>query len=186
MTRLVRRRRRYSGPLPARVLVYCRRSVAETPASALVSELQGADLMTLAECLDLPGGEEAAVDEMWKRFRVEPAEGTIDGLEIHWHEQQRPIQIECGPPLDGEIEETLDNLPPSDLPGAARVREHLAATREVVSLEMGIDGSLHLAATISEVLAFYLAERGDGIIWFYHREFASPEDRAATLWRPDE
>jgi len=149
----------------------------------LVQELRSADLMTLAECLDLPEGEEAAVEQMWTRFRVEPAGGPIDGLEIHWHERQRPIQVRCGPPLDGELEETLEELPPSDLPGAARVREHLAGTREVVELEMGVDGSLHLAATISEVLAFYLAQRGDGIVWFYHRDFASPEDRAATLWQ---
>ena len=46
---------------------------------------------------------------------------------------------------------------------------------------MGIDGSLHLAATISEVVAFYLAERGDGIVWFYHREFASPESRGNAV-----
>ena len=45
------------------------------------------------------------------------------------------------------------------------------------------DPRLHLAATISEVLAFYLAERGDGIVWFYHRDFASPDDRATTLWQ---
>jgi len=173
--------------MPARVLVYCRESVADVSAEMLVYELRRADLDTLAEALDLPEGEDAAVEEMWTRFRVEPATGPINGLEIHWHERQRPIQVSCGPPLDGEIEETLEDLPSSsDDPGAARVREHLAGTREIVEFEMGIDGSHHLAATISEVLAFFLAERGDGIVWFYHREFASPEDRGATLWRTED
>jgi hypothetical protein len=170
--------------VPARVLVYCKKSVADVTAAMLVEELRLADLMTLAEILDLPGGETAAVREMWTHFRIEPADGRLDSLvEIHWHESQRPIQIRCEPTVEGEIDETLENLPPSDRPGAARVRAHLAATREIVELQMGVDGSLHLAATISEVLAFYLAERGDGIVWFYHRDFASPDDRATTLWQ---
>lgn len=169
--------------MPARVLVFCKRSVADVTAEMLVNELRGADLMTLAEDLNLPEGEEAAVDEMWTHLRIEPAGGTVKGLEIHWHERQRPIQIECGPPLPGEIDETLENLPDSDSPGAARVRAHLAATCEIVAMEMGLDGSNHLAATISEVLAFKLAEQGDGIVWFYYRDFASPEDWATTLWQ---
>jgi hypothetical protein len=172
--------------MPARVLVYCKTSVAEVTADMLVNELRDADLITLAESLDLPEGEDAAVQKMRDQLRFEPAGGTIHGLEIHWHEHQRPIQVECGPPLPGEIEEMLEGLPDSDLPNAMGVRAHLATTTEVVALEMGIDGSNHLAATISEVVAFYLAERGDGIVWFYHREFASPQDRGATLWQTEE
>jgi hypothetical protein len=56
----------------------------------------------------------------------------------------------------------LDNLPESDDPGVIRVREQLRATREVIELEMGIGGSFHLAATIAEVLAFWIAELGGG------------------------
>ena len=170
--------------MPARVFVYCKRSVGDVTAQMLADEIRQADLMTLAEVLDLPEGETAAVREMRKHFRIEPAGGTVKKLDIHWHESQPPIQIECGPPLDGEIQETLDeSLPKSDLPGAARVRAHLAATTELVHFRLGVPGSMHLAATITEVVAFYLAERGDGIIWFYHRDFASPDDRAATLWQ---
>lgn len=51
---------------------------------------------------------------------------------------------------------------------------------------MGLDGSQHLAATLAEVIAFYLAERGDGIIWFYHREFAAPDDRGTALWQTED
>lgn len=172
-----------AATMPARVLVYCKRSVADVTAAMLVNELRDADLMTLAESLDLPEGEEAAVEKMWTHLRFEPAEGTLNGLAIHWHEHQRPIQVDCGPPLRGEIEETLEELPHSDLPDAIAVRAHLATATQIVALDMGIDGSRHLAATISEVVAFYLAERGEGVVWFYYREFASPRDRAATLWQ---
>jgi hypothetical protein len=172
--------------MPARVLVYCKKSVADVTAEMLVYELRGADLMTLAESLDIPEGEEAAVEKMWAHLHIEPDGGALNGLEIHWHDHQRPIQIECRPALPGEIEETLDDLPDSDLPGAVRVRAHLEATEEIVALEMGLDGSHHLAATISEVVAFYLAVRGDGIVWFYHREFASPENRGVSLWQTED
>ncbi len=163
--------------------MYCKKSVAHVTKEMLERELQQVDLMTLAEALDLPEGEEEAVDTMWEHFRLDmPSPG---GAEIHWHEKQRPIQVAWGPPLDGEIAETLENLPESKSKGAARVRKHLQQTREVVSFEMGIDGSMHLAATISEVLAFYFAAQGDGLVWFYHREFASPDDRGETVWKTE-
>ncbi|MCX5744322.1 MAG: hypothetical protein NT062_17670 [Proteobacteria bacterium] len=63
------------------------------------------------------------------------------------------------------------------------MREHLSKSVEVVGFELGASGSLHLGATISEVLAFYVAEQGEGVVWFYAREFASPHDRGATLWQ---
>ena len=44
-----------------------------------------------------------------------------------------------------------------------------------------VAGSMHLAATIAEVLAFFVAERGDGVVLFYGREFAAPDDRGKTL-----
>lgn len=169
--------------MPARVLVYCKSSVLHVTREMLDRELRDADLTTLVETLELPEGEEEAVEEMWKHYELE-ASSTAEGggAEIRWHARQRPIQISWRAPLDGEIEETLEDLPDSDSPGAERVRRHLAATREVVSFEMGIDGSNHLAATISEVLSFFFAEQGDGLVWFYHRDFASPDDRGETLW----
>ena len=106
----------------------------DVTADMLVDELREVDLMTLAESLDLPEGEEAAVEEMLRHLRCEPVGGTIQGLEIHWHEHQRPIEVECGPPRPGEMDETLDELPDSDLPEAIRIREHLATTTQVVSL----------------------------------------------------
>jgi hypothetical protein len=168
--------------MPERVLVFCKTPVAGITPAMLVAELRDADLMTLAECLDLPEGESAAVKTMWKHFRLEHADAKdLDGVELHWHEKHRPIQVRRGPPLGGELAELLEGLEGVKSKGAARVRKHLKETLEVAEFEMGIPGSLDLAATISEVLAFFVAERGDGIVLFYNREFASPENRGATL-----
>jgi hypothetical protein len=168
--------------MPARVLVFCSKSIAGLTPAMLVEELRNADLMTLAECLDLPGGEAAAVSEMWKCFRLDHDDASsIDGVELHWHPKHRPIQVRWGPPLGGELDELRDDLEKVTSKGAARVRQHLEATVEVVEFEMGVPGSLDLAATISEVLAFFVAERGEGLVLFYNRDFAAPDDRGATL-----
>lgn len=168
--------------MAARVLVFCRKSVEGLTPAMLVDELRDADLMTLAECLELPGGEVAAVKAMWSHFRLEQDDpADIDGVELHWHEQHRPIQVRREPPIPGELEELSEGLEKLESRGATLVREHLKKTVEVVEFEMGVPGSLELAATLSEVLAFFVAERGDGIVLFYNREFAAPDDRGATL-----
>lgn len=168
--------------MPERVLVFCKKSVAGLTPKMLVDELRDADLMTLAEVLELPDGEAAAVKAMWKYFRIEHHDANdINHVELHWNAQHRPIQVRRGPPLGGELAELLEGIETAKSKGAKRVREHLEATTEVVEFEMGIPGSHDLAATISEVLAFFVAERGDGIVLFYNREFASPDDRGATL-----
>ncbi len=168
--------------MPERVMVYLKRSVAHVSGARLVEELEQADLMTLAESLELPEGEEAAVDAMWEVFSLTPEGATdIDGIELTFHREHRPVQVRRGPPLEGELEELLESLEGQD--GADRVRTHLEATTEIVEFEMGIPGSHHLGATISEVLAFFLAEQGDGIVLFYHREFAAPDDRGNALFR---
>lgn len=50
----------------------------------------------------------------------------------------------------------------------------------------GPDHRRGLAATIAEVLAFYVAREGDGLVWFYHREFAAPESPGTTLWMTED
>lgn len=165
--------------MSARVLVFCKEPVARVTAAMLHAELRDADLMTLAEVHELPEGEVAAVGEMWKRFHLDGSGGSF---EITWHATQRPIQLEVGPPLDGELEETLGALPPAtSSPAARRVRDHVAASQTVVSFELGVEGSFHLAGTLTEVLAFFLAELADGLVWFYFREWASPDARGEVL-----
>lgn len=171
--------------MAARVVVYCKKCVPHLTVEALRREIDNADLMTLAECLDLPDGEEEAVTAMLRRLRIEAPDaiaGDFRYAEVHWKPKGRPIQIRREDASDAEIEETLGELPPSSSSaGAQRVREHLAETREIVELEMGINDSLDLGATLAEVLAFYIAEEGDGMVWFYHRDFAAPDDRAANI-----
>lgn len=163
--------------MPERVLVFCRRRVGLS-AAELERALRDADLFTRAESLELPEGEEAAVETMWRSFRIEQND---DGFSLHWHSTQRPILVRQGPPLDGELDETLEALPSGPADALARVRDHLTQTVEIIEFEMGLEGSLHLAATLSEVLAFFWAMRGDGLVWFYRREFAAPENRATAL-----
>jgi hypothetical protein len=169
--------------MPARINVYCRRPTARLTADALRRELDDADLMTLAEHLELPEGEEAAVRAIRPHLRVEAAPGPeLRYAEIRWKPAGRPIQISRATEVAAELAETLENLPAGDTPGARRVRAHLANCQEIIHFEMGIDDSLHLGSVLGEVLAFRFAEEGDGLIWFYYRDWASPEDRGLRLW----
>jgi hypothetical protein len=170
--------------MPARVTVYCKRSVASLTGAALRGELDEADLMTLAESLELPEGEEAAVEAMLPHLRVVAEGAPFTYGEVHWKPAGRPIQIErVVDDAPAHLAELLEEgLPEARTAGAKRVAKHLRECQEIVYLELGIDDSMHLGATLAEVLAFYIAEQGDGLVWFYHREWASPGDRGKTLW----
>ena len=174
--------------MPARVIVYCKKPVPHLTAARFREEIELADLMTLAECLELPEGEEAAVKAMKAALRLEgearDADSGFSYVEVHWKREGRPIQIErlTGSETRAELDETIQEPPVArDTPGAMRVLDHLAASREIVHLELGTPDSLHLGATLSEVLAFHIAEEGDGLVWFYRRDFASPDDRGANI-----
>src|ERR1041385_6647644 len=98
--------------MPARVNVYCRRSTLHVTAADLRSEIDRADLFTLAECLSLPEGEEAAVDAIAPHLRVE---GGVGVFEVHWKAPGgRPLQIGTshGDRARGDLAELLeDGLP---------------------------------------------------------------------------
>jgi hypothetical protein len=166
--------------MPARVTVYCRDEVRLRVAD-LRAAIDEADLMTLAEGLDLPEGEEAAVDAMWPHLRFDAADDApLAVTHLRWAPDRRPIRIERVLDIRADIAEILDELPRAGR-GARRVRAHLAACTNLVDFEMGIDDSQHLAATLSEVLAFAIAERFGGLVWFYRREWAGPDDRGETI-----
>lgn len=167
--------------MPERVLVFLKKSVAGVTPMELQAELKDADLMTLAEVLELPEGEQRAVDTFWKTgFKLEADDASdIDGVALHFHADYGPVLIRREPPIPEELVELRRAI--EGRPGADLVRETLDATVEVVEFLMGINGSHHLGATVSEVLAFFLAERGDGLVLFYGREFASPSNRGASL-----
>lgn len=169
--------------MPARVTVYCRRSVAHVRLPDLRAEVDAADLMTLAEALDLPEGEEAAVEAMRPHLRWVSDEGELHVVELHWKPAGRPIQIHRVDDPDAvraDVDEVLEAL--ANDADAAAVCTHLQGVREIVYFEMGIDDSMHLGATLTEVLAFFVAEAGDGIVDFYRREWASPDDRGENLF----
>lgn len=168
--------------MPARITVYCRNADVRLDPGEMLRELHDADLMTLAEVLDLPEGEEAAVEAMLPHLRVDRAGDTV---EVHWRPAGRPIQLDVvhGDEAAAYRRALLaEELPPADGDGARRVLAHLRQVRSIVFLEMGLADSHHLAATIGEVLAFHLAEAGDGLVWFYHRDWAAPDARGTTIW----
>jgi hypothetical protein len=164
--------------------VYCRREDVHLDPEELLGAVGEADLMTLAEVLDLPEGEEAAVEA------AEPylnAEWAGEAVNFYW-KAGRPLRLEVihGSGAEENARELLEDLPPTDPSadgaGLRRVRAHLGETRSVVYIQMGIDDSQHLAATIGEVLAFHIAERGDGLVRFYDREWAAPDNRGVAVW----
>ena len=72
--------------MPARVLVFCTQPVPRTTVAELEAALRDADLLTLAEGHDLPEGEDAAVDEMWRHFRIDTsAASEVLEAELAWH-----------------------------------------------------------------------------------------------------
>lgn len=139
-----------------------------------------ADLMTLAEPLGLPGGEEAAVRA------AEPylaAEWAGDAVNFYWR-AGRPLRLEIlhGSDAEEDADGLLADLPASGPAGLQRVRVHLGETRSVVYIRMAAADRAEVAATVGEVLAFHIAERGDGLVRFYDREWAAPADRGVAIW----
>jgi hypothetical protein len=86
---------------------------------------------------------------------------------------------------EGTIAETIDEID-DDSSGAKRVRQHVVATRQIVGFELSFDGADHLGGILVEELAYAIAERGAGLVRFWHRAFASPDDRTAAIWQPEE
>jgi hypothetical protein len=176
---------RYGVSMAEWISVYCRRQV-RLDAEAMRRELDVADLWTLAEALDLDDDElDTAIESMIGNLRVESADDGGAQIQVHWKPEGRPIQISTvtgGQALE-QIAETLEEfLPPGTDPDLVRIRWHLNQCQQVVNFEMGIDDAQHLGATIGEVLAFFVAETGDGMVWFFDRDWVSPDDRAATIW----
>lgn len=161
--------------------VYCHAADVRLDVDAMLHELERADLMTLAEHLDLPEGEEAAVEEMWRYLRLVRVEDTVN---VCWRHGGRPMQLRVvrGADAAAHVTALKDQLPPSDDAGARRVLAHLSRTTSIVNIDMALDDANHLGATVGEVLAFFIAELGDGLIYFYGRDWASPTDRASSLW----
>jgi hypothetical protein len=164
------------------VVAYCKKSVAAVTAREMLEELRRADLVTLAEGL---GIDEDDVEEAEKhlRFEKEKRDPGFVSASLCWKPEGRPIQIRREIDPREAIDETLENLPAGGGAGLARVRAHLAASVEAVSFELGGRDSNGVGAVLAEVIAFLVAKRGEGIVEFYGREWASPDDRGGCIWK---
>ncbi|APA96109.1 hypothetical protein [Nocardia seriolae] len=49
-------------------------------------------------------------------------------------------------------------------------------------IEMSAADSTSMGAVLGEIVALELAAAGDGLVWFFGKDWVSPEDRAATVW----
>ncbi|GAA2461373.1 hypothetical protein ACFOS0_20140 [Nocardia seriolae] len=67
-------------------------------------------------------------------------------------------------------------------PGPGLIRGHLAAVRHVINIEMSAADSTSMGAVLGEIVALELAAAGDGLVWFFGKDWVSPEDRAGTVW----
>jgi hypothetical protein len=165
--------------MAAIVQVFCKKPVPQLDA-AMVNER--ADLLTLAELIEpTPEDEEAAVAEMREQFRIE---GTTLPLEIYWSKEFRALQLSKLDPetMKACVAEMLDELADEDEPGAVRVKEYIAQTRELIHFEFGFGGADHFGGPLVEELAYAIAEAGDSSLWFWRRSFGSATDRVSAIW----
>lgn len=172
------------------ITVFCRRPVDLEPAG-MRDVLDDADLETLAEVqLDTPGeGLEPMIADVLRNLRAEPARDAGASIDVHYRAEGRPIQISTasGREAEAQITETMEEFPlEAQEPGVLLLREHLNMCVQVVNIEMDADAAGHLGAVLGGELAYAIAEDGDGLVWFFDRDWVSPADRATTLWsNPD-
>lgn len=166
--------------MPSRVTIYCKRTVDPVDDATISSAIDDADLYSMAEDLDLPEGEEAAVDAMLEHLVVRLPE-------VMWMPAMRPLQIDVhvGDFAQTIVAEQLEELAAEDDDtGVTRIRDHLAATVVIVSIEGHLDAPQRLDGVLADVIAYHYAEVGDGLIDFYGTSWESPAQPRVTLWQP--
>lgn len=148
------------------ISVFCRRPVVLEPAR-ISDVLEDADLDDPAEA------------------RAEPAADAGALLDVHYGASGRPLQISAasGREAEAQITETMAEFPiESQEAGVLLVREHLNMCVQVVNIEMEAGAAGDLCRTLGGELAYAIAADGDGLVWFFDRDWVSPSDRATTLW----
>lgn len=165
------------------VVVYCNKSVADLRDADLLRELRSADLLMLAEAAGLEDEvAERAAEQL--RFERTVTNSGFLSTELHYGAQLRPIQIRRdSAPLEA-TQEVIDTLPDIIHPGLASIRRHLHSTVECVSFELSAEAAQGMADILVEVLAFFVAQRGAGIVNFYGNAWFSPENRRRSIWQP--
>jgi hypothetical protein len=54
-----------------------------------------------------------------------------------------------------------------------------------VNIEMGGADAGDSGTAFGGLLAFSLAEAGDGLVWLFDRDWVAPGERAVTVWAPE-
>lgn len=148
------------------ISVFCRRPVDLEPAR-ISDVLDDAGLDTPAEP------------------RAEPAADAGALIDVHFAASGRPLQISTasGREAEAQITETMAEFPiESQEAGVLLVREHLNMCVQVINIEMEPDAVGAVGAELGGELAYAIAEDGEGLVWFFDRDWVSPSDRATTLW----
>ncbi|MFB8005065.1 hypothetical protein [Nocardia sp. NPDC056000] len=161
------------------ISVYCREPIL-LDGDEIRRWIETADLWTWAETLyDDDELAEAAAESVLANLRVHA--GTA--VDVYWTESGRPLQISFSPAAAEEVSEAVSQvLGAADGPGPVLIRDHLAAVRHVINIEMAAADSMSMGAVLGEIVALELAAASDGLVWFFGKDWVSPQDRAGTLW----
>lgn len=144
--------------MPARVTVYCRKSVLSVTATEIQSGLDPVDWWTLAECYDID--DDAIVDRSLAYLRIEGEKGNFT---LHCRPpglRQLEISINDRAEAPESIEEEIAEL------GAQLelVARHLRESIEVVSIETGYFQFVEMMPVFAYEVAIWFAEIGDGCV----------------------
>ncbi|WP_067563673.1 hypothetical protein [Nocardia acidivorans] len=164
------------------ISVYCRESV-ELDGAEMWDWISSADLWTLAEGFFASADEvEVALEDALVNLQI-TAEPDIC---VEWKGQRgRGIRISdvTGAEVVAQVGEALgESLIGAVGPGADRIRAHLAATTQVVNIEMAADDSHGLGAVFGSVIALRIAEYSQGLVWYFDTEWVDPDKPAEALW----
>ncbi|MGV9408802.1 hypothetical protein ACWDOP_02715 [Nocardia sp. NPDC003693] len=161
------------------ISVYCRETIRLEP-ERIRGWIEVADLATWAETVyDDDELAAAAADSVAANLRVHPG----SPLEVHWTESGHPLLISVNTIPAEEVSEILDEvIAEATGPGPERIRDHLAAVRLAINIEMSAADSRSMGAVLGEIVALELAAAGDGLVWFFDKDWVSPEDPADTVW----
>jgi len=171
--------------LPARVQVYCRRPVTLT-VGALRQLVADTDWETLAEHDDLDDDVIAA--SLPVRVAAGDDAAPCWTADLEYGQGRRSIQLSYDdePAVIAERLEELEELLDEHHPDMAdQLLERLAPTVADFGFEMGLDQPADLGGLIAAVVAFWIAEAGDGLIDFYGDEWYAASDRNRPLSRRD-
>jgi hypothetical protein len=144
--------------MPARVTVYCRKSVCSVTARDLQSALVPVDWHTLAECYGIE--DEAIVDLALSFLQIEGENGDFT---LHCRPpglRQLEISIFDRETAQADINEIITELGEE----FAIVATHLQGAIEVVTIETGYFQFVEMMPVIAYKVARWFAEIGDGYV----------------------